>query len=143
MIAILVPAVVAMVFFGKAMTVFFIPGDPLVHRLGQTMFYIISPSVLFFGLTAVLNGAFQGSGYTVPVMVTHLARIWIFRIPLVYLLAIVILKGPANINASVGIWWAMFLSNFLSFVMILIWYSRGKWAKAIIPGEQGPSKGQT
>jgi Na+-driven multidrug efflux pump len=96
------------------------------------MFYIISPSVLFFGLSTVLNGAFQGSGFTVPIMVTHLSRIWLFRIPLVYILSSIILKGPGDIESSVGIWWGMLFSNFLAFVMILLWYWRGKWAKARI-----------
>jgi putative MATE family efflux protein len=132
MLAIVIPAVVFMVIFGKSLTMFFIPHDHLVHRLGQTMFYIISPSVLFFGLSTVLNGAFQGSGFTVPIMVTHLSRIWLFRIPLVYILSSIILKGPGDIESSVGIWWGMLFSNFLAFVMILLWYWRGKWAKARI-----------
>lgn len=132
MLVIIIPAILFMVIFGKSLTIFFIPKDELVHRLGQTMFYIISPSVLFYGLSTVLNGAFQGSGFTVPVMVTHLSRIWLFRIPFVYILSMIILKGPSDIGASVGIWWGMFFSNLFAFVMIFIWYLRGKWLKARI-----------
>ncbi len=136
MLAIIIPAILFMLFFGKALTIFFIPHDRLIHQLGQTMFYIIAPSILFFGLSTVLNGAFQGSGFTIPVMVTNLSRIWLFRIPFVYLLCMVILKGPGDINSSVGIWWGMFFSNLLAFVMISLWYLRGTWAKARIEAAQ-------
>jgi len=140
MLGVIIPAIFFMVFFGKALTVFFIPGDQLVHSLGETMFYIISPSVLFFGLSTVLNGAFQGSGFTVPVMITNLSRIWLFRIPLVYLFSWVLMNGPKDMSASVGIWWGMFFSNLLAFIMIYIWYLRGNWAQARIqsPPPIGP-----
>jgi putative MATE family efflux protein len=132
MLAVIIPSVIIMVIFGKSLTIFFIPHDKLVHQLGQTMFYIIAPSILFFGLSTVLNGAFQGSGYTVPVMVTHLSRVWLFRIPFVYVISMIILKGPTDIHASVGIWWGMFFSNLFAFVMIFLWYLQGKWLKARI-----------
>lgn len=132
MLAIVIPAIIFMVIFGKTLTIFFIPKDQLVHQLGQTMFHIIAPSVLFFGLATVLNGAFQGSGFTVPVMVTHLSRVWLFRIPLVYIFSTILMKGPSDIASSAGIWWGMFCSNLLAFVMILLWYLPGKWARARI-----------
>jgi Na+-driven multidrug efflux pump len=94
------------------------------------MFLIVSPSVVFFGLSAVLNGAFQGSGFTVPVMVSNLSRIWLFRIPAVYGLSMVLLGGPTAAGSEVGIWWGMFVSNFLAFVMLWIWFRHGKWVQA-------------
>ncbi len=132
MVMIILPAIILMVIYGKALTSFFIPNDPVVQRLGQVMFYIISPSIMFFALSSVLQGAFQGSGFTVPVMVTNIARIWLFRIPLVYLFTMILLKGPSELDSSVGIWWGMFFSNFLSFLMLFLWFLPGKWAKARI-----------
>jgi len=131
-LAIIIPAVIITAIFGKEVTRFFIPGDPLIHWLGQTMFYITPPSLIFFGMSTVLEGAFQGAGYTVPVMVNSLARIWLFRIPFVYILSMVILNGPADIDASVGIWWGMVFSNAASFLLLLTWYKKGKWAKTRI-----------
>jgi putative MATE family efflux protein len=139
MLAIIVLPMVMVGIFGKELTRFFIPGDPLVHEIGRVMFYITPPSVIFFGLTSVLEGAFQGAGYTTPVMVSHIARIWVFRIPFVYILSMVILNGPADISASVGIWWGMVLSNGASFLMMATWFKKADWATARIKKEAAPS----
>lgn len=135
MLLVIVPPSILTFIFGRQVTMFFIPGDPLIHRIGQVMFYITPPSLIFFGISTVLQGAFQGSGYTVPVMVTNLARIWVFRIPFVYLFAMVILDGPTDIHACVGIWWGMVISNFLAYLMLHYWYNKGKWTKARIAEE--------
>jgi len=125
----IIPAVIIVAFSGKAITYVFIPGDAQVQQLGTTMFVILSLGILFFAFSSIIVAAFQGAGRTVPVMVTNLSRIWIFRIPLVYLLALPILGGPQNINASVGIWWGMTASNFLALLMIYTWYLKGSWTK--------------
>jgi putative MATE family efflux protein len=135
MLWVIVPPTIFTFIFGRQVTMFFIPNDPLIHRIGQLMFYITPPSLIFFGLSTVLQGAFQGSGHTVPVMVTNLARIWLFRVPFVYLFSIVILDGPTDIYACVGIWWGMVASNFLSFLMLHFWYKKGNWTKARIRKE--------
>ncbi len=128
----IVPAVIAVAFSGEAITYIFIPGDTQVQQLGNTMFYILSLGILFFAFSSIIVAAFQGSGHTIPVMVTNLSRIWIFRIPLVYLLALPILGGPQNINASVGIWWGMTASNLCALSIIYAWYVKGDWTKARI-----------
>ncbi|MCP5053290.1 MAG: MATE family efflux transporter [bacterium] len=134
-LAIVVPASLLMAVFGKQVIQFFIPGDPLVQEIGRMMFFIAPMSVIFFGWSSVLEGAFQGAGYTMPVMVTHIARLWVFRIPLVYLMAFVIMGGPGNVAAATGIWWGMVLSNAGSVTMMALWYKKGKWAQARIKKE--------
>jgi Na+-driven multidrug efflux pump len=42
------------------------------------------------------------------------------------------MNGPSNPHATTGIWWGMFFSNMLSFLMIYFWYIQGKWSKARI-----------
>jgi putative MATE family efflux protein len=132
MMAIIIPICLLSSIFGEEITRAFIPGDPVVHEIGKVMFWISPLSVVFFGFSSVLEGAFQGSGYTVPVMVAQITRIWFFRIPIVYLLAIVILGGPTDIDASVGIWWGMVLSNVMAFIIVGIWFKKSDWAKARI-----------
>ncbi len=132
MLIILTPFIILSTFFGHIFTSFFIPGDMLVESISSTMFLIISPSIIFFALGSVLNGAFQGSGYTVPVMVSNLLRVWVFRIPIVYVISFLILKGPGHSGASTGIWWGMFFSNLFAFFIIYFWYMRGKWKKVRI-----------
>jgi len=139
MLVVIVPAMLLVALLGRQLTVFFIPDDPLVHALGRPMFLLVAPAVVFFSLATVLNGAFQGSGFTVPVMVSNLSRIWLFRIPAVYLLCMVVLDGPGASGAALGIWWGMLLSNFLAFGMIWIWYGRGAWARARITLAEPPA----
>lgn len=129
---IIVPAMIVTALWGKYIVIVFIPDDPLVHQIGNVMFYMVSPAVIFFSLGTVFSGAFQGAGFTIPVMVANLSRIWVFRIPLVYLISMVLLGGPANLQAADGIWWGMLGSNFLGFLMIFLWYLRGRWTRARI-----------
>jgi putative MATE family efflux protein len=131
-LVVIVPSMILTALFGEYITIFFIPKDPLVHQIGTIMFYIVSPSVIFFALTSVFNSAFQGAGFTVPVMATNLARIWVFRIPLVYFFSFILLNGTKDINSSVGIWGGMFFSNLFAFLMILVWYLKGNWVKSRI-----------
>jgi Na+-driven multidrug efflux pump len=65
-------------------------------------------------------------------MVTNLARIWLFRIPFIYIVSMVILDGPEDIHASVGIWIGILFSSFAAFLFILVWYLKGSWARARI-----------
>ncbi len=132
MIIILTPFIMLSTFCGEYFTRFFIPGDQLVDSISSSMFLIISPSILFFGLTSVLNGAFQGSGYTVPIMVSNLLRVWIFRIPAVYIISFVFLGGAGSPGAHIGIWWGMFISNVFAFFIVYFWYLSGRWKKARI-----------
>ncbi|MCP4221327.1 MAG: MATE family efflux transporter [bacterium] len=126
---VIIPPVILMEFFGEQMTKWFIPGDPEVHRIGGMVFLIASGSLIFHGISSVLEGAFQGSGFTVPVMVTNIARLWIFRLPFAYIVSMVILDGPNDIDASVGIWWSITFSTFAALLIILPWYLKGKWAR--------------
>lgn len=132
MLTVIVPAALIIEFFGEYVTVFFIPGDPLVHQIGRTMFHITPPALVFFGLFTILEGAFRGAGYTVPSMVANLANVWLLRLPFVYIVSFVLMDGPRDIHASVGIWWSMVFATFGTFVMMLIWYLKGNWTQARI-----------
>jgi Na+-driven multidrug efflux pump len=136
-VSLLAPAMLFTTIWGRELTRFFIPADPAVQEVGQVMFWIVSPAVLFFGLTAVLSGVFQGAGYTVPVMITNLTRIWLFRIPIVYLICMVMFDGPADPGSPLGIWWGLLLSNVFSFLIIWAWYLRGGWTEARIHKVKG------
>ncbi len=114
-------------FFGSSFVHFFIPNDPEVTKWGVILFRIISPSVVFFGILMVLNGAFQGAGDTKPPMVLNIVRLWGIRVPFSYLLALVFHMGP------IGIWISMFLSNIVISIWGLFWFKRGKWEKKLNP----------
>jgi len=124
------PSMVLVAFLGSHFAVIFVPGDPLVQKVGSTMFFLIAPGVVFFALAAIINGAFQGAGYTLPVMAVNLSRIWLFRIPTVYVLSFVVLKGPVDLDAATGIWAGMLVSNLCAFLLIFFLYQRRDWSRA-------------
>ncbi|MCP5108823.1 MAG: MATE family efflux transporter [bacterium] len=132
MLYVIVPAVIIIELFGEQVTGFFVPGDPLLHQIGRTMFHITTPTLIFYGLFTVLESAFRGAGSTIPSMVANLSFIWVFRIPFVYVACFVLMDGPGDIHASVGIWWGMLFSSVATFLLMLIWYLKGNWAKARI-----------
>jgi putative MATE family efflux protein len=117
---ILLPITLAMFFFGGDISRAFV-NDPEVIELGRTMFRVTTPSVFVFGFLLVLLGSFQGSGYTLPVLVLNLSRLWVLRIPGACLLAYTAGMGP------MGIWWAMFISNTVIAVAGWLWFRTGTW----------------
>jgi putative MATE family efflux protein len=129
---ILLPITTCMFFFGAAISKLFI-ADPEVVQYGHDLFRIISPSVLAFGFVLVMLGSFRGSGHTMPVMVLNMGRLWMIRIPAAYLLALVAGMGPT------GLWLGMFLSNTITALAAIAWFSTGSWKrKAIEPEPEVP-----
>ncbi|TVQ25391.1 MAG: MATE family efflux transporter [Spirochaetaceae bacterium] len=112
--------------FGGGFIRFFVD-DAEVIRYGAELFRILSPSVILYTLFTVITGAFQGGGDTRPVMVLNVARLWGIRVPLAYVLAIVLAWGPA------GIWWAMFASNLVIAAIGFVWLAKGHWLHKIDP----------
>ncbi|MBN2171583.1 MAG: MATE family efflux transporter [Candidatus Krumholzibacteriota bacterium] len=125
---VLAPITVLMAFFGADISRLFVD-DPEVVRYGADLFRIISPSVFAFGFVMVLFGSFQGAGHTMPMLVLNLSRLWLLRIPCAWLLAVVLAMGPG------GLWWAMFLSNTVTALAALVWFSRGTWKRKVIEEE--------
>ncbi len=119
---ILLPITVPMFFLGDSISGLFV-NDPAVMEVGRTMFRITTPSVYAFGFVTVLFGSFQGSGFTLPVMVLNMARLWVMRIPLAYFLAFHTSMGKD------GLWWAMFVSNVLTALAGGVWFATGTWKR--------------
>ncbi len=119
-----------MLFMGAGMTIVFFSGETLVSwfiadsrviSLGKVMFQIQAVAVMFYTLFMVLNGAFQGGGYSRPIMMLNIFRLWGIRVPLAY--AAVTLLG----RGEVSIWVAMLVSNIITASISLIIYRKGKW----------------
>ncbi len=120
----IVPSMTLMFFWGNLVTRFFV-NDPDTIYHGAMLFRIVSVSVIFFGLFNVVAGTSQGAGDTKPLMVLQILRLWGFRVPVAYLLALTFGFGPP------GIWVGMFISNIACFVLGLLWLRRGSWKTAI------------
>jgi|YNPMSStandDraft_1061717.scaffolds.fasta_scaffold00771_14 putative MATE family efflux protein len=118
----LLPTMTLTFFFGDQFIKFFVD-DKETMELGKILFKIVSPSVLFFGLFTSINGAFQGSGYTKPVMFLNILRLWGIRVPLAYFLSLNLKFGPT------GIWIAMFLSNMITSIIGFYLLKKKDWNK--------------
>lgn len=125
---ILLPVTIPMFFFGDSIAMVFVD-DQAVTEISRTMFRITTPSVFAFGFVTVLFGGFQGSGFTLPVMVLNIARLWVLRLPLAYLLS---RMAPLGTD---GLWWAMFASNTVTALAGGAWFSTGTWKRRTpLPG---------
>jgi putative MATE family efflux protein len=134
--AILLPVTVLIYFFGAPISRAFI-SDPEVVQYGRDLFRITAFSVFAFGFVMVLLGAFRGSGYTLPVMVLNIARLWALRIPAAWLLSKVGTLGPA------GLWWSMAASNLIVAIAAAIWFATGTWKRTVIEAKSEESLAAT
>ncbi len=110
-----------LVFFFGSLFMRVFTSDPVVIQHGVMLFKILAPSIIFFNIFTVITGAFQGGGDTAPVMLMNIGRIWGIRVPVGWLFSIYLGLGLT------GVYWGMFLSNVLVFVVALMLYSTGRW----------------
>ncbi|WP_323027326.1 MATE family efflux transporter [Gelidibacter japonicus] len=110
----------------EPLTAFFIPDDPQVIRDGALFIKIMSTSFGFLGLQQVMNGTFNGAGFTKASMFISILGLWVVRFPLAYILSYILEMGP------VGIWWAFPISNLIAGTVAFIYYKTGYWKKRVI-----------
>ena len=130
-------------FFGGSITKFFI-NDLQVIDVGRRMFKVTPIAACLFGTLFVFIGAFNGSGHTKPVMLLNIIRLWLIRIPLVYILSgtvlhIAFLKDsflypllyrlslPLSTYPYESLWWSMVVSNSICGIVAYLIYERGTW----------------
>lgn len=110
-----------MFMFAGPLTAFFIPNDPDVIEDAALFIKIMAPSFGLLGVQQVLNGVFNGAGFTKASMFISILNLWIIRFPLAYFLSHKTLVGYE------GIWWAFPISNAIAAVVALIYFKQGYW----------------
>ncbi|MFC1887952.1 MATE family efflux transporter [Candidatus Cloacimonadota bacterium] len=135
-------------FFGAELTRLFI-NDPAVAEVGSRMFKVTSFAAFIFAIGFIFMGVFNGSGHTKLAMIFNISRLWVFRIPLVFILSgrlltsgvmgnnfisdiLHILAKPLADHPYDALWWSMLISNVLSGAAAFYLYRQGKWKKAKI-----------
>ncbi|MGY5850158.1 MATE family efflux transporter [Salegentibacter sp. F14] len=107
--------------FAEPVTAFFVPDDPKVIRDGSLFIKIMAPSFGLLGVQQVLNGVFNGAGFTKASLLISVFALWMVRFPTAYVLS-------SNTGLSFeGIWWAFPISNFLAAIVAFIYYKMGYW----------------
>ena len=111
---------VAIAFFMFSLQlVFLFNRTDAVVQAGESAFKIISPFFIFLGFSIPLSGAFYGSGDTKPPMMITLVNSFLFQIPMMLLMS--------EFFKVRGVFLVYGLGMLVGFVMMLIWFFRGKW----------------
>lgn len=112
---------ILMYFFAVPITAFFIPNDPEVIQDAAYFIKIMAPSFGLLGVQQVLNGVFNGAGFTKASMLISILNLWIVRFPVAFLLSNKTALGYE------GIWWAFPISNAVAALAAFIYFKQGYW----------------
>jgi putative MATE family efflux protein len=99
--------------------------DPAVLKIAVDYLIILGLSQIFMGIEITLEGAFTGSGNTVPPMLVSIPGS-IARLPLAYFLCFTLDMG---IN---GVWWTLTITSFVKAIILALWFSKGNWKKKML-----------
>lgn len=86
----------------------------------------MAPSFGLLGVQQILNGVFNGAGFTQASMLISIFSLWIVRFPTAFMLSN---KTPLGFE---GIWWAFPISNFLAAILAFAYYKMGYWKLRVI-----------
>ncbi len=104
----------------------FIPGSKDVIKIGADFLAILAVGGPFFAIFSGVAAVFDGSGHTTQQMALSLTRLWILRIPLVYILAFYLGWN------YLGAWWGMVISNVIAAIFAFLLFEKGLWKEKII-----------
>ncbi len=105
----------------EPLTAFFVPGDEQVIKDGALFIKIMAPSFGLLGVQQVLNGVFNGAGFTKASLLISVFGLWVIRFPVAFVLS------EKTALASDGIWWAFPISNLVAAIMAFTYYKMGYW----------------
>ncbi|MCD6105965.1 MAG: MATE family efflux transporter [Thermoplasmata archaeon] len=116
---------VIMLAFARAIISFFTNSELVVDE-GARFLRIFVLGIPFFGVWRNITSLYNGAGQTHVSLVLSAIRLWGFRLPLAYLLGLVL--GLQ----STGVWWGMALSNLLGALTAFVVLKYVDWRKRII-----------
>ena len=116
---------ILMYLFAEPLTAFFIPNDPEVIEDAALFIKIMAPTFGFLGVQQVLNGVFNGAGFTKASMLISILNLWIIRFPLAF-----VLSHRTSLSYE-GIWWAFPISNMIAAAVAFVYFRQGYWKMRI------------
>ncbi|WP_199851605.1 MATE family efflux transporter [Brumimicrobium mesophilum] len=114
--------------FAEPITAFFVPNDPQVIKESALFIKIMGPSFGLLGLQQVMNGVFNGAGFTKVSLLISIFGLWMIRFPVAFLLS-----NNTSLE-EVGLWWSFPISNFLAALVGFIYYKTGHWKGMLVKG---------
>lgn len=112
---------IVLFFLAEPITRFFVPGDEQVIQDGALFIKIMAPSFGLLGIQQVLNGVFNGAGFTTASLLISVFSLWVVRFPLAFMLS-----HNTTLEAT-GIWWAFPISNLIAAIIAFVYYKMGYW----------------
>ena len=119
---------ILMFLLAEPLTAFFIPEEPEVIEDASLFIKIMAPSFGLLAVQQVLNGVFNGAGFTKASMLISILSLWIVRFPVAYILSYKTSLGYE------GIWWSFPISNFIAAGAAFGYYKVGYWKKRLYRG---------
>jgi len=114
----------AIFYFFPAQLMAIFTQDKAVQSIGVEYFKIIALFEVFLAFEVIMEGAFSGAGYTLPVMLVTVP-VTALRIPLAWFLAVKLGMG------TTGIWWTIAGTTFLKGSLNLFLFWKGIWRKKL------------
>ncbi len=100
----------------------------LVCQAQEFIFFALVGGV-FMCWYSIICGLFNGAGYTKYTFILGILRLWIFRLPLIWIFERVTSLGIT------GIWIAMIASNLMECLVAQWMYAQGSWLNSMILSE--------
>jgi len=107
--------------FAEPITRFFVPNDEQVIQDGALFIKIMAPSFGLLGVQQVLNGVFNGAGFTSASLLISVFSLWMIRFPTAF-----VLSHKTTLEFE-GIWWAFPISNLIAAIIAFVYYKMGYW----------------
>jgi len=104
-----------------------------VIEIGALYIWIAGPAYIFLGVFQTMLGGIRGSGSTRAAMLFGSTELWVFRIPISYLLLV-----PGSMGIE-GVWYAVAISYVCSAAITGAWFLRGTWAQNVIDDDDTES----
>ena len=98
--------------------------DSAVQTIGREYLRTIALFEIFLAFEVIVEGAFSGAGYTLPVMLVTIP-ITALRIPLAWFLAIHLHMGIG------GVWWAIASTTLVKGSLNLLLFYKGVWKRKL------------
>lgn len=146
--AIMFTGCAALMLRGDGLMGFFV-NDPEVISAGGRMFKVTPVASFIFGIIFVYMGVFSASGKTVYNLIQSLVRLFLLRIPFVYILSGRVLEFAFVKNSFLysllkplshplaafpyeALWWSMIISNSINVIISLSLFRTGSWKTSLV-----------